>query len=136
MINVKSLIARGLLVLACGTTAFTVNTMASTTAHATTASTVAMLRPAFEAAGQLRPDWTARTCAAFARWQHKPTEARLERVMRDSTRVPWNALGGDVWTWYGAERAIQHDKPGQKLGDEQRESVAEQYVGEDCFGGA
>lgn len=88
------------------------------------------------ASASVKPDWTQRTCSAFAKWQHKPTETRLERVMRDSTRAPWVGLGGDVWTWYGLERAIQHDKPAQKAGDEQRESVAEQYVGEDCWGGA
>ena len=138
MINVKSLITRGLLVGACFTTAVTAGTVMNGAAQASTthaASTVAMLKPALEAAGRLRPNWEQRTCSAFAKWQDKPTEARLERVMRDSTRAPWLDLSGDVWQWYGLEQAVRYDKPADKPGDAQRAEMAAEAVAHDCFSG-
>ena len=128
MINVKSLITRGVLVLACGTTAFTVNTMTSGTAHATTASTTAMLMPALEAAGQLRPDWTGRTCSAFLRWQAKPTTGNLDKLVTFSLHLPRGYLQADVLQLAANEMTA---KPDQGAVD-----VAAQYVGEDCYGGA
>ena len=127
MINVKSLITRGVLVLACGTTAFTVNTMTSSTAHATTASTTAMLMPALEAAGELRPDWTGRTCSAFSRWQHKPTTGHLDTLVRDSLHLPHGYLAADVLE-LGA--AVMAAKPRQHHID-----TSAEYVAQDCFGG-
>ena len=127
MINVKSLITRGVLVLACGTTAFTVNTMASQTAHAATASTTAMLMPALEAAGQLRPDWAGRTCSAFSRWQAKPTVAHLDTLVRDSLHLPHGYLQADVLQL--AANALTAKPNALYVSD------AGQYVYEDCHNG-
>lgn len=50
-------------------------------------------------------NWTARTCAAFATWDHNPTAGNLAALGRTSTRAPWKYLGGDVWQLYGDVRA-------------------------------
>ncbi len=69
------------------------------------------------------PNWTGRTCSAFARWQHKPTVANLDRTLTYSLHVPWNYLGSDVASLYVAVRGH---------GDV---DLAAQYVYEDCHNG-
>ena len=69
------------------------------------------------------PSWTGRTCSAFARWQHKPTVANLDRTLTYSQHVPWDYLGSDVASLYVAVRGH---------GDT---DLASQYVYEDCHNG-
>ena len=69
------------------------------------------------------PSWTGRTCSAFARWQHKPTVANLDRTLTYSLHVPWKYLGSDVASLYVAVRGH---------GDR---DLAGQYVFEDCHNG-
>ena len=123
-----TILIRVLLVLASFSTAFTVNTLASGTAHATTANTTAMLMPAFDAAGQLRPNWTGRTCSAFSRWQDKPTVANLDRLITFSLHLHRGYLQADVLE-LGADAMTA--KPDQGYVD-----VAAQYVYEDCNNGS
>jgi len=108
---IKTILARGVLVLACGTTAFTVNTLAGVPAHAATAVS-----------------WTQRTCSAFSRWQDKPTTADLDKLVVFSLHLPRGYLAADV-----AE--LLADSVTAKP-DQGYVSVAAQYVGEDCYGGA
>jgi hypothetical protein len=111
MINVKSVLTRGLLVLACGTTAFTVNTLATSPAHAATA-------PA---------SWTQRTCSAFATWQHKPTTGNLDALVLASLHLPRGYLAADVGQLY-ANAATAKPKATYI-------SDAAQYLYEDCHNG-
>ena len=69
------------------------------------------------------PSWAGRTCSAFARWQHKPTVANLDRTLTFSEHVPWKYLGSDVASLYVAVRGH---------GDT---DLASQYVYEDCHNG-
>jgi len=43
---------------------------------------------------------TARTCAAFATWNHSKTAAHLNTLMADSIAAPWHVLGTDVVVLY------------------------------------
>ena len=69
-------------------------------------------------------NWTARTCSAFAAWQHKPTTANLDRLVTDSFHVPARYLGQDIASLYSA--VLNH-------GDR---DLAGQYVYEDCHNGS
>ena len=105
---IKTILARGVLVLACGTTAFTVNTMAS---HAATAPV----------------SWEQRTCSAFTAWQAHPTTGRLDTLVTDSLHLPRGYLAADVLE-LGA--AVQAAKPKQHHID-----TSAEYVAQDCYGG-
>ena len=69
-------------------------------------------------------NWTARTCSAFAAWQHKPSTANLDRLVTDSFHVPAKYLGQDIASLYDA--VLNH-------GDR---DLAGQYVYEDCNNGS
>ena len=74
------------------------------------------------------PNWTGRTCSAFARWQGKPTTAGLDKLVVFSLHLPRGYLQADVLEL--AADALTA-KPDAGYVD-----VAAQYVGEDCYGGA
>ena len=76
---IKNLLTRGLLVLACGTTAFTVKTVAA------------------DAAVQV--SWTQRTCSAFAAYQAHPSTAGFRTLVTDSTYLGKSYLKADVLQW-------------------------------------
>ena len=105
---IKTVLTRGLLVLACGTTAFTVNTMA---AHAGTPV-----------------NWQQRTCSALTAWQHNPATARLDTLVRDSLHLQRGYLASDVAQLLAVSVGAKQDQHGV--------DVADQYAEQDCYGGA
>ena len=74
------------------------------------------------------PNWTDRTCSAFARWEDKPTTAGLDKLVVFSLHLHRGYLQADVLEL--AADALTA-KPDAGYVD-----VAAQYVGEDCYGGA
>ena len=74
------------------------------------------------------PNWTDRTCSAFARWQAKPTTVNLDKLVTFSLHLHRGYLQADVLEL--AADALTA-KPDAGYVD-----VAAQYVGEDCYGGA
>ena len=79
-------------------------------------------------AATIKPSWQGRTCSAFARWQHHPTTANLDRVITFSLHLRRGYLQADVLE-LGADAMTA--KPDRGTVD-----IAAQYVGEDCYGGA
>lgn len=124
---IRTILIRALLVLACFTGSFTIGTLASspaTAAASTTNSTTAMLMPALEAAGQLRPTWTTRTCTAFTTWERHETRANLDALVVDSFHVAPKYLGADVGQLYAD---VEGGGTGSKYVTDDK-----QYVYEDC----
>ena len=74
------------------------------------------------------PNWTDRTCSAFARWQDKPTTVNLDKLVTFSLHLPRGYLQADVLELAADAMTA---KPDAGYVD-----VAAQYVGEDCYGGA
>ena len=81
-----------------------------------------------QASARPAPNWTQRTCSAFARWQARPTTAGLDKLVTFSLHLPRGYLQADVLELAADVLTV---KPDQGYVD-----VAAQYVGEDCYGGA
>lgn len=123
---IKKTLTRGLLVLACGTTAFTVGTMTTqpvSAAAVTTYTAVHLERvPA-------PVDWTDQTCHALEAWQRDQTPGRLDRLVVNAGQLPTSYLKADVFE-LAADAASPSTNAAKYL------SVAIQYADEDCSGGA
>ncbi len=78
---------------------------------------------------KLTPNWTEQTCHALEAWQRQPGDDRLERLVLDAAQLPKSYLKTDVF-----EVAADASSPSKNAA--QYLSVAEQYAGEDCWGGA
>ena len=78
---------------------------------------------------KLTPNWTEQTCHTLEAWQRQPGDDRLERLVLDAAQLPKSYLKADVF-----EVAADASSPSKNAA--QYLSVAVQYAGEDCWGGA
>ena len=90
---------------------------------------IAVTAAVMPANASTRVSWTHRTCAAFSAYQDRPSAARLTALVTDSTHLGRSYLKADVGELY-ADASSPSKAARQSL------DVAEQYVGEDCYGGA
>jgi hypothetical protein len=81
------------------------------------------------ASAQPAVNWHQRTCAAFSAYQAHPSAARLTALVIDSTHLGRSYLRADVGQLY-ADASSPSPKAAKYL------DTSEQYVSQDCFGGA
>ena len=64
--------------------------------HGTHGPAFGGIAPQTVTAAYTSPNWTAKTCSAFATWQRHKTTGNLDAMMTDSEHVAWKYIGEDV----------------------------------------